>query len=483
MKKFSTIQIILFVVALVSTTLYAQDGEALFKAKCNTCHLVDKASTGPILKGVKQKWSDAGESEMLYEWVKNSTGLIAGGKSKMANEIKGFSPMEMPAQTVSNEEIDAILGFVDTYVPQAAIPTTTDGVTVTTTQEVDLKPNYKENLTTFNWLMITIAGLLITILVLSNSIINLVKSDFFKNKLIEQAKQKTENNSNNGIITILAVILTIGSLLWSGNSMALSFNGPGEAEGDAPWLLVENGDIYLLIAVNILLIGIVLYLKSMFNRLLNMVHQRKVNEKIKNVKPLKKLNQVLTDVVPIEEEHKILMDHEYDGIRELDNNLPPWWVWGFFLTIVFAFIYLFNYHILGTGDLQYTAYDKEMKKADIEVKAYLSKMAMNVDETNATLMTDASDLSKGKALFETNCVTCHNPKGEGNIGPNLTDKNWIYGYDIKEVFKTIKLGTPNGMPEHNSKFNPIQIQQVASFVLSLPDSKGKEPQGEIIEKP
>jgi cytochrome c oxidase cbb3-type subunit 3 len=318
--------------------------------------------------------------------------------------------------------------------------------------------------------------------VLSNSIINLVKSDFFKNKLIEQAKQKEDNNSNNGIITILAVILTIGSLLWSGNSMALSFNGPGEAEGDAPWLLVENGDIYLLIAVNLFLVGIVFYLKSMFNRLLNMVYQRKVNEKIQKVKPLKKLNQVLTDVVPIEEEYKILMDHEYDGIRELDNNLPPWWVWGFFFTIVFAFCYLFNYHILGTGDLQYTAYDKEMKKADIEVKAYLSKMEMNVDETNATFMKDGSNLSKGKALFETNCVTCHNPKGEGNIGPNLTDKNWIYGYDIKEVFKTIKLGTPNGMPEHNSKFNPLQIQQVASFVLSLPDTKGKESQGEFIEK-
>ena len=482
MKKFSTIQIVLFIVALVSTTLFAQDGEALFKAKCNTCHLVDKASTGPILKGVKQKWTDAGETEMLYEWVKNSTGLIAGGKSKMANEIKGFSPMEMTAQTVSNEEIDAILGFVDTYVPQATMPAITDGATVTTAPEVDLKPNYKENLTTFNWLMITIVGLLITLLVLSNSIINLVKSDFFKNKLIEQAKQKEDNNSNNGIITILAVILTIGSLLWSGNSMALSFNGPGEAEGDAPWLLVENGDIYLLIAVNLFLVGIVLYLKSMFNRLLNMVYQRKVNEKIQKVKPLKKLNQVLTDVVPIEEEHKILMDHEYDGIRELDNNLPPWWVWGFFFTIVFAFCYLFNYHILGTSDLQYTAYDKEMKKADIEVKAYLSKMEMNVDETNATFMKDGANLSKGKALFETNCVTCHNPKGEGNIGPNLTDKNWIYGYDIKEVFKTIKLGTPNGMPEHNSKFNPVQIQQVASFVLSLPDTKGKESQGEFIEK-
>jgi cytochrome c oxidase cbb3-type subunit 3 len=371
---------------------------------------------------------------------------------------------------------------VDTYVPQATMPATTDGATVTTAPEVDLKPNYKENLTTFNWLMITIVGLLITLLVLSNSIINLVKSDFFKNKLIEQAKQKEDNNSNNGIITILAVILTIGSLLWSGNSMALSFNGPGEAEGDAPWLLVENGDIYLLIAVNLFLVGIVFYLKSMFNRLLNMVYQRKVNEKIQKVKPLKKLNQVLTDVVPIEEEYKILMDHEYDGIRELDNNLPPWWVWMFFATVIFAVVYLLNYHVFKTGDLQVKAYEKEIKRSEKEVKAYLSKMSMNVDETNATLMADAGDLDKGKAIFETNCVTCHNPKGEGNIGPNLTDKNWIYGYDIKEVFKTVKTGTPNGMPEHNSKFNPVQIQQVASFVLSLKEVKGKEPQGDIIEK-
>ena len=220
----------------------------------------------------------------------------------------------------------------------------------------------------------------------------------------------------------------------------------------------------------------------MFNRLVGLIKTEKEKEKAVVAAPLKKINQVLTDVVPIEEEYKILLDHEYDGIRELDNNLPPWWVWGFFATIVFAIIYLFNFHIFETGDLQYKAYDKEMKKADAEVKAYLSKMAMNVDESNVTLLTDKSEIAKGKALFDANCVACHNPKGEGNIGPNLTDKNWIYGFDIKEVFKTIKLGTANGMPEHNSKFNPIQLQQVASYVLNLPEAKGKAPQGDIIKK-
>jgi cytochrome c oxidase cbb3-type subunit 3 len=109
-------------------------------------------------------------------------------------------------------------------------------------------------------------------------------------------------------------------------------------------------------------------------------------------------------------------------------------------------------------------------------------MAMNVDETSATVMTEKSDISAGKALFEINCIACHNPKGEGNIGPNLTDDFWIYSPDVKDIFKLVKLGNANGMPEHASKLNPIQIQQVASFVLSLPYTKGKEPQGKEFKK-
>ena len=73
-------------------------------------------------------------------------------------------------------------------------------------------------------------------------------------------------------------------------------------------------------------------------------------------------------------------------------------------------------------------------------------------------------------------------KGQGQTGPNLTDKQWIYGFDIKDVFKSIKAGRPNGMPEHASKFNPVQIQQVASYVLALPETKGKDPEGKISEK-
>jgi cytochrome c oxidase cbb3-type subunit 3 len=232
-----------------------------------------------------------------------------------------------------------------------------------------------------------------------------------------------------------------------------------------------------MVVINLILLGVLFYMRRMFKEFLSMVRAEKTAIE-EAPAAIKKINQVLTDAVPIEEEHTILMQHEYDGIRELDNNLPPWWVWGFYATIIFAVVYLFNYHILGTADLQTEEYNKEIAQAKKDVDAYLAKMAMNVDETNATLMTEAKDLSAGKALFETNCVTCHNPKGEGNIGPNLTDNFWIYGPDVKDLFKTVKLGTPNGMPEHASKMNPIQLQQVSSYVLSLPFTKGpKGPEG------
>jgi cytochrome c oxidase cbb3-type subunit 3 len=324
----------------------------------------------------------------------------------------------------------------------------------------------------FYWLLTAILALIITIIILASTIINLAKSDYFRKKITEQS-QKEKSGINT---TLIAIIAFFGIMASNNQSLAFSFINPGETAEKSPWLLVEKMDLYYLIAIIGILILIVFYLKHMFNNLIEMIHP-KVVEVIEEPQTLKKLNKVFNDIVPIEEEHTILMHHEYDGIRELDNNLPPWWLWMFFATIVFAFVYMFNFHVFKTGDLQIAEYEKDMKKSNKEVKAYLSEMSMNVDETSATLMTASDDLSQGKTLFETNCVTCHNPRGEGNIGPNLTDKFWLYGADIKEVFKTIKTGTPNGMPEHNSKFNPIQIQQVASFVLSLPEVKGKEAQG------
>lgn len=332
-------------------------------------------------------------------------------------------------------------------------------------------PDYHENLTIFYFLLSTAIILVFIIIGMSGTIRTLVNSDYFKKNL-------TEKNST-GLKTILAIV-GIGGFAVS--SHALTFNGPGEAAEKMPWLLVENSDLYYLTAINLVLLGVVFYFRKMFNEFTEMVRDQKAAEENPVPSVITKVNTVLTDAVPIEEEASILMKHEYDGIRELDNNLPPWWVWGFYATIIFAFVYLINYHVIGVSDLQAEAYVKEMKQAEQDIAAYREKMAMNVDESNVTLMTDATNLGTGKGIFLKNCASCHKDNGSGDNGPNLTDKMWIYGFDIKDVFSSVKNGRPGGMPEHNSKLNPVEIQQVASFVLSLPEAAGKEAQGEIVEK-
>jgi cytochrome c oxidase cbb3-type subunit 3 len=472
MKNFAKNWIYILIVAALGNTsnAVAQEGEQLFKSRCNTCHQIDKNLTGPKLKGVKQKWADAGEGENLYAWISNSTALIASGKSQLAKDIAGYSPTAMPAQDVSKEEVDAIFEYIETYAPPVATSAVSDTTAVSATV---VKVDYKYNLTVFNWLLFLTVILVVVIIVLSGSIIVFVKSDYFKQKVAEKSNT-----------TMIAIILTVGALFSSFNASALTFIRAGEGEKDGPWLLVENMDLYGLLTINIILLFVVIYLRSLFNQMVAMTKKEAelTAEQPVVAETFTKINAILTDAVPIEEEHKILLDHEYDGIQELDNNLPPWWVWGFVACIIFAFVYLINYHVLGTSDLQIKAYEKEMKQAQKDIDAYLSKMAMNVDETNATLMTEKSDLAAGKTIFDNNCTICHKAKGEGDVGPNLTDKNWVYGFDVKDIFYSVKKGRPAGMPEHASKLNPIQIQQVASYVLSLPSVKGKEPQGDIIEK-
>lgn len=460
-----------------TTVAFAQDGESLFKAKCNACHMIDKNSTGPILKGAKQKWADAGEGELIYEWVKNPQTLVASGKSKVAIESEKFSPAAMSPQDVSKEEIDAILDYVDNFkAPEPIIEKTVTAEADGTEVPVLTKPNYNKNLTLFYFLIISALVIIFSIVTISTTITALVKSDLF------QMKRRKKNDDNSGITTTIAVL--IGSIVfmsYNNTAAALTFNKAGQAAEGMPWLIVEKSDLYALVIINIVLLGVLFYLRGMFKEFMSLIQPKK--EKPVSQKAMRKFNKVLTDAVPIEQEQSILMHHEYDGIRELDNNLPPWWVWMFYATIIFSVVYVVNYHILGTSDLQTEEYNKEVAQGKKEVDAYLSKMSMNVDETNATLMTDSKDISAGMTLFETNCVACHNPKGEGNIGPNLTDNFWIYGPDVKDLFKTIKLGTPNGMPEHASKLNPIQLQQVSSFVLSLPFTNGpKGPEGKEYPK-
>ncbi|AOW20656.1 cbb3-type cytochrome c oxidase N-terminal domain-containing protein [Urechidicola croceus] len=199
------------------------------------------------------------------------------------------------------------------------------------------------------------------------------------------------------------------------------------------------------------------------------------------------LMKKLTKAKPITQEKDILLDHDYDGIRELDNVLPPWWVYGFYLTIIFAVGYLSYYHILG-GDNQTTEFEKEMAQARIEVEEYKKHAKDLVDINTVTLLTEESDLSKGKNIFESNCAVCHLADAGGSIGPNLTDQHWILGGGIKNVFNTVSEGgrEGKGMIPWKATLKPSEIQQVASYILSLQGStpaKPKAPEGEIwVEK-
>lgn len=195
-----------------------------------------------------------------------------------------------------------------------------------------------------------------------------------------------------------------------------------------------------------------------------------------------KLMHALVGSVPIEKERDVLLDHDYDGIHELDNQLPPWWKYGFYLTIVFAFVYLVNFHVSGSGKLQIAEYNDEMMKADLETKKRNESNTNNVTFESAKLLTDATALSSGKDIYINKCKVCHGDFAQGVVGPNLTDEFWIHGGGISNLFKTITDGVPaKGMISWKAQLTPIAIQEVASYILSLQGSNpvgAKPPQGD-----
>jgi len=188
-----------------------------------------------------------------------------------------------------------------------------------------------------------------------------------------------------------------------------------------------------------------------------------------------------TNAVDIDKEDSILLDHNYDGIMELDNDLPPWWKYGFYITIVWGVGYFFYYQVMEYGDLQTAEFNKEWNAGEKQIAAYKAANPNMVNEDNVELLTDADALASGKAIFDKNCTACHAANGGGGIGPNLTDKNWIYNGDIKGVFHTISEGASNGMQAWKTDLLPEEIQAVSSYVLSMPKAEeGKDPQGDNI---
>ncbi|WP_158210278.1 cbb3-type cytochrome c oxidase N-terminal domain-containing protein [Myroides phaeus] len=199
---------------------------------------------------------------------------------------------------------------------------------------------------------------------------------------------------------------------------------------------------------------------------------------------VKRLMKKLTNTKEIHEESDIMMDHDYDGIKELDNDLPPWWVGLFYVTFIFAVIYLLRFHVFD-GDSQVVEYEKEMIAAKEQVEEYKKTAPDMLTADQAVFSDDPAVLAAGKQLFDTNCAMCHKADGGGAIGPNLTDDHWILGGGMKNVFNTISEGgrPGKGMVPWKTNFKPSEIEKISSYVISLngtTPAEAKAAEGDII---
>lgn len=169
-----------------------------------------------------------------------------------------------------------------------------------------------------------------------------------------------------------------------------------------------------------------------------------------------------------------LLEHEADGIKELDNLLPRWWVWLFNLTIIYAGIYLLYYHVFHVGDLQAAEYTKEATRGESIKSASIARFEAGVASLTPT--SDKAVIGDGQRLFTTYCAPCHRADGGGLVGPNLCDTYWIHGSNYVDNVKIIINGVPaKGMLTWRGVLNPNQIQAVSSYIYTLRGTNPKNP--------
>lgn len=240
----------------------------------------------------------------------------------------------------------------------------------------------------------------------------------------------------------------------------------------------ESGELtkayYDVVAVAIVFVVILIILGFLYFGL-----EEEIKRESKLSLGYKKIKDYLVGLKPIEKEKDLMFDYSYDGIRELDNKIPPWFNFLFYGTVLFGAVYMLYYHVFSSGDVQATEYLEEVKLAEMRM-IELTKSGALLDENKLTTLTDAAALNSGKEIFNRNCAVCHTETGAGLVGPNLTDDYWIHGGGIKNVYTVIKEGVPaKGMISWKTQLNPRQMHEVASYVLSLrgtnpPNAKAPE---------
>jgi cytochrome c oxidase cbb3-type subunit 3 len=300
-------------------------------------------------------------------------------------------------------------------------------------------------------------------------------------QLIEKNKQTSKISSAATII----ILLFTSQIAWAQN-----------APTDAVKVLPNYGGLspttfYMFVTVLVIEVIAILFLTFSIRRIyMELIPQKQVAVVPRS--PFKEWwkrldKKLFTKAVPVEKEADVLLDHNYDGIQELDNALPPWWKYGFYLTIMVGFIYLLNFHVFGSGKNPTQEYNAEMEKAKIDKAAYEAQNKDRIDENNVPIA-DAAGIMAGQKIFETDCVACHMKTAGGSqnppsVGPNLTDDYWIHKGSLNDVYISIKNGYPEkGMQSWITKYNPKEISYLANYIKSLHGSNpanAKAPQGDL----
>lgn len=243
-----------------------------------------------------------------------------------------------------------------------------------------------------------------------------------------------------------------------------------------------------LFVVSLLVLAVALYMWQVLNILAKKAAEEKAAKEGKVLVPepgmLEKLWNSINDFQSKEKEAALVLDHNYDGITELDNHLPPWWKWLLYLTIIWGGFYLLAYHVFDTLPLSNTEYETELAVAAEKAKALkAANPGPQIDEATVEVTADAVALADGKQTFLGTCASCHRRDGGGDIGPNLTDEYWKHGGSIKDIFKVVKNGVPNtNMVAWGGVMSPEAIRNVASYVMSLKGTNPenpKKPEGDL----
>ena len=338
------------------------------------------------------------------------------------------------------------------------------------------------NINYIEYLILAVAVLLVFVIWLLSSVLILLSK-----KVMELAKQ-------NKAVTILLIIIAVGfthPAIAQNNATTATDSTTQVINSTVSYGGLSDVSFWTLSTVMALELFVIFIMLIFIHNLWRIIYPRPIQ--VAQKAAFKNLwvartwanldKKFFTKAAPIEKEADILLDHNYDGIKELDNALPPWWKYGFYITIFVAIFYILKFEVWHEGMNPTEEYNTEMAEAKLETDQYLASMKENVDE-KSVMMLDAAGIHAGKLLFTKTCVACHTESGAGGVGPNLTDNYSIHGAKIQDIFKTIKYGYPDkGMQSWQSNFSPVEIQQLSSYIKSLSNTNvpnGKAPQGDLI---